>query len=93
LPGYDTAGTEGRLFGQGESRFADFLLEQKQLRGSTSPKRGYVDSSFYIEAERRLGKFPYDRGHEMKIDLSERGRSLDDALGPFIKRLKKADTE
>ena len=75
-------------------RVADFLLEQKQLRERIDiAKSGYVDSSFYVEAEKRLGKFPYERGHEMKVDLSERGRSLDEALRPFIERLKKADPE
>jgi sulfonate transport system substrate-binding protein len=75
-------------------RVADFLLEQKQLKERIDvAKSGYVYASFYAEAERRLGKFPYMRGQEMKIDLSERGKNIDDALKPFVDRLKKADPE
>jgi sulfonate transport system substrate-binding protein len=75
-------------------RVADFLLEQKQLKEPIDvAKSGYIDASFFAEAENRLGKFPYERGHEMKVDLSERGKNIDDALRPYVDRLIKADPE
>ncbi|MBI3966531.1 MAG: transporter substrate-binding domain-containing protein [Chloroflexi bacterium] len=75
-------------------RVADFLLAQKQLKEKLDiAASGYINPSFYDEAQKRLGKFPYPRGREMKVDLSEKGKSLDDALAPYIERLKKADPQ
>lgn len=75
-------------------RVADFLYDQKQLKERLDvAKSGYVRTELYEEAEKRLGKFPYERGREMKVDMSQRGKSIDEALKPFVERLVKADPD